>query len=151
MWSSVVAAVVAVSLCPGASPPVDGSVIAPFAPIGRYAGHWGVDFAAPIGAAVEAPASGDVSFAGPVAGRLSVSIDHGRGIVSTVSYLSDVLVSRGDRVVGGAVVGRSGSSHGADGVHMSVRIEGVYVDPAFLLSCDVGDITDALRLVPLAG
>jgi murein DD-endopeptidase MepM/ murein hydrolase activator NlpD len=135
-----------VSFCPAVQPPVDGPVVAPFAPIGRYAGHWGVDFAAPPGAAVRTPAAGRVTFAGSVAGRLSVSIDLGRGMVTTVSYLSEVVARRGDRVASADLVARSGRAHDLDAVHLSLRIDGTYVDPGLLFSCRAGDISDALWL-----
>lgn len=134
------------SLCPAARLPVDGPVVAPFAPIGRYAGHWGVDVAAAPGTDVYAPAGGTVTFAGSVAGRLSVSIDHGRGMTTTVSYLSGILVGPGDRVGSGTVVAQSALAHGVEAVHLSLRIDGVYVDPSLLLACHVGDISDALWL-----
>jgi len=128
---------------------VDGPVVAPFAPIGRYAGHWGVDFSVASGVDVHAPAAGTVVFAGSVAGRLSVSIDHGRGMISTVSYVSEVLAGREDRVSRGTVIARSGLAHGLRAVHLSLRIEGVYVDPWLLLACRGGDIPDALHLIPV--
>ncbi len=151
MWSSLLAVVVSVSLCPAAAPPVDGPVVAAFAPVGRYAGHWGVDYAAPVGARVNAVADGTVTFAGAVAGRLSVSIDHGRGLVSTVSYLSDRSASRGERVDRGERLALAGAPHDVPGVHLSLRIDGEYVDPRVLFDCRQGDVSDALRLVPVPG
>ncbi len=151
MWSSLLAAVVAVSLCPAAAPPVDGPIVATFAPVGRYSGHWGVDYAAPVGTHVNAVADGTVTFAGAVAGRLSVSIDHGRGLMSTVSYLSERVASRGDRVGRGDRLGLAGAPHDVAGVHLSLRVDGEYVDPAALFGCRQGDVSDALRLVPLPG
>lgn len=139
------------SFCPVTAAPVDGAVVEPFAPVGRYAGHWGIDFAAPLGTDVRAPVGGTVSFAGSVAGRLSVSIDHGRGMVTSLSYLSEVLVRRGQRVVVGETVAHSGVAHGRDAVHLSLRIDGTYVDPGVLFSCLVGDISDALRLTAAPG
>ncbi len=142
----VAAAIASASFCPVISPPADGPVVAPFAPIGRYAGHWGIDYAAPPGTGVHAPASGIVSFAGSVAGRLSVSIDHGRGIVTTVTYLSAVSTSRGVWVDRGDVIASSGRAHDLAAVHLSARIAGVYVDPGMLFRCQMGDISDALWL-----
>jgi len=59
--------------CIGLSPPVEGPVVAPFAPEGRFAGHWGVDFAVSPGTPVLGADGGVVSFAGEVAGMLSVN------------------------------------------------------------------------------
>jgi len=127
--------------------PVPGAVQTPFAPTGAYAGHWGVDLAAEMGTAVRAPVGGTVSFAGSVAGMLTVTIVSGEMKVS-VSYLSSVGVSRGDEVQAGEVVGQSGVAHGGDALHLSVRLHGQYVDPAPFLACRFGPISDALRLVP---
>lgn len=127
-----------------------GDVIRPFAPEGAYAGHWGVDVAAPAGAPLVAPLSGRVSFAGPVAGMLTVTIEQGPMKVS-LSYLGSVTVVGGASVSVGEVVGTSGRAHGLEAVHMSVRLSGEYVDPAPFLGCRLGSISDALRLVPYPG
>jgi hypothetical protein len=127
-----------------------GDVIRPFAPEGAYAGHWGVDVAAPAGAPVVAPLSGRVSFAGSVAGMLTVTIEQGPMKVS-LSYLGSVAVARGAAVSVGEVVGTSGHAHGLEAVHLSVRLSGDYVDPAPFLGCRLGSISDALRLVPYPG
>jgi murein DD-endopeptidase MepM/ murein hydrolase activator NlpD len=139
------------SPCPEAVAPVAGSVMADYAPIGDYAGHWGVDFAAEPGSEVGAIANGTVTFAGSVAGRLSVSVDHGRGLVTTVSYLSAVSVRKGQRVRAGQPLGESGRAHDTESVHLGLRIGGEYTDPMVLYSCRVGDISEALRLVPVPG
>ena len=147
----LLAALLFTSPCPEAIAPVPGPVIAGYAPIGDYAGHWGVDFAAEPGRAVGAVADGTVTFAGSVAGRLSVSVDHGRGLMTTVSYLSAVSVRKGELVGAGQKLGESGRAHGTGSVHLSLRIDGEYTDPMVLFSCRVGDISEALRLVPIPG
>jgi murein DD-endopeptidase MepM/ murein hydrolase activator NlpD len=145
---TVIALVVATSICPAVTAPVDGPIVGRFEPIGRYSGHWGVDYATPVGSEVAAVAAGVVSFAGSVAGRRSVSIDHGRGLVTTVSYLDEVLVPTGAFVERGDPIALSGLAHDVAAVHLSLRIDGIYVDPFFLFRCRVGDISDALSLVP---
>lgn len=147
----LLAALLLSSPCPEAVAPVAGSVVAAYAPIGDYAGHWGVDFAAEPGSEVHAIADGAVTFAGSVAGRLSVSVDHGRGLVTTVSYLSAVSVRKGEHVQAGQPLGASGRAHDTEAVHLSLRIGGQYADPMVLYSCRVGDISEALRLVPVPG
>lgn len=127
--------------------PVDGPVVEGYSPVGAFEGHWGVDYSAPIGTPVHAPASGVVTFAGSVAGMISVTIEPVDGFKVSVSYLSSRNVSAGQQVTRGAVVGLSGSPHGVPGVHLSTRIDGVYVDPASRLECRATDITRALRLV----
>ena len=131
--------------------PVDGPVVAGYAPVGSYGGHWGLDYASAPGTSVRAPASGRVTFAGSVAGMRSVTIEPVAGFKVSLSYLSEIMVSSGAAVDRGDVIGRSGSPHGVDGVHMSTRIDGEYVDPVSQLGCRDTDITRALRLVTPPG
>ncbi len=131
--------------------PVDGPIGESYAPAGSYAGHWGVDYAASAGTAVGAPADGKVTFAGSVAGMRSVTIEPVPGFKVSVSYLSVVGVSAGESVRRGQKVGESGSPHGRDGVHLSTRIDGAYVDPETQLGCRETDISRALRLVQPPG
>lgn len=118
--------------------PVPGEMTSPFAPIGHYQGHWGLDLAANPGSQVRAPGPGVVTFAGSVAGMLTVTIDHGGGLRSSVSYLESILVAHGDEVGSGEVVGRSGAAHGRPQLHLSVRVNGEYVDPEPFLACGAG-------------
>lgn len=79
-------------------PPV--RLLEPFrAPPTPYsAGHRGIDLAAPPEAVVRAAADGVVAFAGPVAGRGVLSIDHGDGVVSAIEPVV-ASVAVGDRVL----------------------------------------------------
>lgn len=126
------------------SPPVDGPIVRGFAPQGAYGGHWGIDLAVPIGTPVRAIASGVVSFSGEVAGRASVTVDHGGGLRSSYSYLTARSVSQGQRISSGMVVGESGIDHGIPALHLSLRLGSVYVDPARV--CGVLTPADALSL-----
>jgi murein DD-endopeptidase MepM/ murein hydrolase activator NlpD len=119
--------------------PVPGRVVAPFAPVGRYEGHWGLDLEAGYGSPVRAGGGGVVTFAGSVAGMRSVTIDHGGGLRSSVSYLSEILVETGMRVAPGALIAKSGMAHGEAALHFSVRIDGEYVDPLAHLLCGAGE------------
>lgn len=130
--------------------PIFGQQVGSFAPEGAYAGHWGLDLAASSGSSVRAPLAGTVSFAGSVAGMRTVTILNGDMKVS-VSYLSEVEVASGTRVERGTTVGRSGVAHGTEAVHVSVRIDDQYVDPAPFLECRFRPISEALRLVPYPG
>ncbi len=100
----------------------------PFAP-----GHRGVDVAAPTGSLVRASAAGVVSFAGSVAGNLTVTIDHGAGLLTTYSFLAQARVAKGAPVRRGDVVGTVGRGHTGSGfpphVHLSARRDGFYFDP----------------------
>lgn len=132
--------------------PVSGPVIRGFDPPGSPygSGHRGIDIAAPFGTLVHAPAAGVVTFAGNVGGRLFVTIDHGGGLLSTCSFLSSLLVHRGDVVVQGQGIARSGTGHAGDAapnVHLGVRLAGLYVDPMDYLGA--ASIVDLIRLAPI--
>lgn len=132
-------------------PPVDAPVAVRYeAPEHRWApGHRGIDYALPRGTRVRAAAGGVVTFAGDVAGTRAVTISHGSGYSTTYSDLATVEVRTGDEVGQGSWIGTSGSAHagGIDGIHLGVKLDGSYVDPALLLgSFDVGD---AIHLAPL--
>lgn len=110
-------------------PPVAGPVLAHFhAPTRFGAGHRGVDLGTAPGTPVRASAAGNVTFAGAVVGAVWVTVDHGH-LRTTVGPLSTVRVTRGDRVVRGAVLGTSGRAHGREAVHWSARRGDTYVDP----------------------
>lgn len=145
----VPAAVPAGSSCVGLARPVRGDIVQPFAPIGRYAGHWGVDLETEVGVSVSAAASGVVTFSGVVAGNSTISIDHGGGLKTSYSFLSHRGIVRGSWVDRGSQIGLSGQHDGAAALHFSVRIGGVYVDPDDFLGCQAAPPADALRLVPV--
>ena len=115
------------ALSPVFVPPVDAPVLAPFyLPDGQYgAGNRGIEYDTSPGDVVRAGASGTVSFAGPVAGSLYVTVDHGGGVLSSYSYLSRISVREGDLVSQAHVVGLAGEV-----MQFGVRIDGLYVDPA---------------------
>ena len=104
---------------------------APSAPWGP--GHRGVDIALRPGSVVHSVSGGIVSMAGPVAGANSVVIRHPDGTRSGYSFLSLVLVARGDRVAKGEALGTSGGTgpgHLNPGVlHLSWRVGEEYRDP----------------------
>jgi murein DD-endopeptidase MepM/ murein hydrolase activator NlpD len=132
--------------------PVVGPIIRGFdPPASPYgSGHRGIDIAAPAGTIVRAPAPGVVSFSGNVGGHLFVTIDHGGGLLSTASFLSERLVLRGDTVVQGQSIGRSGSGHQGDlqaNLHFGVRLNGTYVDPLDYLT--PASVVDMIRLAPI--
>jgi murein DD-endopeptidase MepM/ murein hydrolase activator NlpD len=105
------------------------------APPHRYGpGHRGMDLIALDGLAVKSPADGTVAFAGAVAGRGILTIDHGRGFVSTLEPLSSELV-QGTRVARGDTVGSIAlGGHAAHGsLHFGVRLHGEYINPMLLL------------------
>ncbi len=132
--------------------PVVGPVIRAFdppdSPFG--AGHRGIDIAAAAGTTAVAPADGTVSFAGPVGGRLFLTIDHGGGLESTYSWVGSLLVRRGDPVTRGQAVATTGGGHVGDAVanlHLGVRLHDAYVDPLDYL--EALDVALLIRLAPL--
>ena len=122
-------------------------MVAPYAPVGEYAGHWGLDFGVPAGSPVGAAAPGVVTFAGRVGGRASVTIDHGGDLRTSYSYLASIGVRRGDRTDQGTVLGVSDVHGGRTAVHFSLRIGERYIDPVARLVCPTAPWA-ALRLVP---
>nr|WP_255536415.1 M23 family metallopeptidase [Pacificimonas pallii] len=99
--------------------------------------HSGLDIAAPAGAPVRAPASGEVVLAGggySFEGNL-VIMDHGLGLYSAFLHLSKIDVQVGDMLKTGDPVGKVGSSGRATGPHLhwGVWWDGVRFDPATLL------------------
>lgn len=111
-------------------------VVSPFrAPPTPYAsGHRGIDLEVAPRARLVAAESGIVRFAGMVAGRGVVSIDHGGGVVSAIEPI-DPSVATGDELAAGAEIGtaaRGGHCEG-DCVHFGVRVDGEYVSPFLFL------------------
>ena len=95
-------------------------------------GHRGIDLGAVE--TVRAPADGQVAFAGMVAGRPVLTIDHGDGLVTTLEPVVTELVA-GHRVARGSPVGIVATGgHTRDGtVHFGVRWDGAYINPLRLL------------------
>ena len=116
--------------CGAYRPPVDAPVVDRFRlQDGHYgAGNRGLEYGTSPGQPVRAINAGRVSFSGPVAGRISVSIRHPDGRVSSLTGLEVAVVVRGELVARGAVVGTAGAR-----THLGVREDGRYVDPAPLL------------------
>lgn len=99
-------------------------------------GHRGVDLAADQGAVVYAAGPGVVRFAGPVAGRPVVSIDHPNGLRTTYEPVQPLVVV-GDRVAAGDQIGVLLPSHPGCPVsaclHWGLRRGTFYLDPLSLL------------------
>jgi len=118
--------------------PVVGPIVRHFErpPTPYAAGHRGIDLAVPFGTIVLAANNGTVAFAGQVGGLLFVSIDHADGLRTTYSYLSAVLVKKGQIVARGQAVARSGAGDpgGKQPVlHFGVKRGEEYLDPEPML------------------
>src|SRR2546423_4451144 len=139
--------------------PVDGPILRPFA-FGPdpYAGgqHRGIDIAAPAGAPVRAPASGQVSFSGTVpGGGRTVSIRTVDGYSVTLLHLGSLSVARGTTVAEGDAVGTVGPTGEVQEqepyVYLGIRVAADpqgYVDPVTLLPSRVAPPTGAAPAPP---
>ena len=99
---------------------------------GKPKKHRGIDFAGKIGTELMAVAPGRVVSAGERVGYgTTVEIDHGLGFTTLYAHLSQILVSRGDWVRPGTVVGLAGSSGRSTGPHLhyEIRYKGAPFDP----------------------
>ena len=99
--------------------------------------HFGIDIAAPMGTVVVAAASGlvalaerDMYFTGG-----TVILDHGYGLTSVYSHLSEVSVSVDEFVKVGTQIGMVGDTGRVTGPHLDWRINWfeIRLDPAFLV------------------
>jgi murein DD-endopeptidase MepM/ murein hydrolase activator NlpD len=94
--------------------------------------HTGLDFAGGEGLQIFAPAPGRVVFAGPLTVRGNATIiDHGWGIYSGFWHQSEILVSVGDMVEQGQVIGLVGGTGRVTGAHLhwEVWANGIQVNP----------------------
>jgi murein DD-endopeptidase MepM/ murein hydrolase activator NlpD len=94
--------------------------------------HPGIDIAVPTGSVVRAAAGGSVADAGqdPEYGWF-VLLQHAEGYQSMYGHLSRRLVTKGDSVAAGQVIGLSGSTgrSTAPHLHFEIRRQGVSLDP----------------------
>ena len=128
--------------------PLSGSVVTrPFdAPAHAYGpGHRGADLGGAPGAPVVAAGDGVVVFAGMVAGRPVVSVDHADGLRTTYEPV-DPVVGAGQQVARGSPIGTLVPGHAGCPVeaclHWGLRRGETYLDPLLLLVVRV-------RLLPL--
>jgi len=94
--------------------------------------HQGEDLASLVHSPVLAGNYGMVVFAEPLGiYGLTVVLDHGLGVFSSYSHLSQIDVKAGDRVPKGAVLGRTGLTGlaGGDHLHFGLNLQGEFVDP----------------------
>ncbi|SOD92930.1 M23 family metallopeptidase [Blastococcus haudaquaticus] len=132
--------------------PLDGDLIVtrPFEelPHPYAAGHRGADLAGTPSALVLAAGDGVVVFAGPVAGRPVISIDHVDGLRTTYEPV-DASVAAGQVVARGSPVGTLATGHEGCPVqaclHWGLRRGERYLDPLLLLR------PPRVRLLPWEG
>jgi murein DD-endopeptidase MepM/ murein hydrolase activator NlpD len=86
--------------------------------------HYGIDIAAKQGTLIKSSASGVVTMAEDdlyYTGG-TIIMDHGHGISSIYSHLENILVSVGDQINQGDVIGTVGSTGRSTGPHLDFRI-----------------------------
>jgi murein DD-endopeptidase MepM/ murein hydrolase activator NlpD len=99
--------------------------------------HQGLDYAVPEGTPVAAMNAGTVLLASPLYFEGNcVVLDHGQGLMTLYLHLSEIKVKAGERVERGGEIGLSGGTGRATGphLHLAVRWQGVYLNPATLLA-----------------
>ena len=100
---------------------------------GASTNHQGVDLAGPEGTPIYASRAGTVTTAtfGKAAGNY-VSINHGDGFSSVYMHMTHYVVSRGQKVSQGQVIGYMGSTGVSTGnhLHFGISYNGKYVNPA---------------------
>jgi murein DD-endopeptidase MepM/ murein hydrolase activator NlpD len=94
--------------------------------------HTGVDYGVAAGTPVYASASGRVVLAETLNIRgISAIVDHGRGVMTVYSHLSQINVVEGQYVERGAILGLVGTTGRSTGAHLhwELRVMGAPVDP----------------------
>ncbi|WP_300527716.1 M23/M56 family metallopeptidase [Maricaulis sp.] len=108
----------------------------PARPAGAPRMHHGVDVAAPLGTAINAPGAGvvthaDMGYGGSQRWGNTVVIDHGEGWSTLYAHMHTINVEVGEVVQAGSRIGRVGSTGASTGphVHVELRYNGERVDP----------------------
>lgn len=103
--------------------------------------HNGQDFEVPYGTDVYATGDGSVIESGWNSGGFGncIVIDHGYGFQTVYGHLSDIKVTRGQKVKRGDLIGISGSSGLSSGPHLHYQIEqfGTHKNPVNFFNNDV--------------
>lgn len=141
VWAAAVPAAMALD---GVAP-VPGPVERGFDPPDQpwLSGHRGADLRAEPGDAVRAAAAGRVTYAGTLAGRGVVVVEHGD--LRTTYLPVDASVPVGSVVAAGQVIGTLTAGHGCPGgscLHWGLKRGDVYLDPLSLIA------SVDLRLLP---
>ena len=121
--------------------PVESEVISSFGVRRMFNGelrgrHYGVDLRAPTGTKIRAGNSGKVVLARNLFfGGNTVIIDHGEGLFTIYCHLSRILISEGEMVEKGEIIGLSGMTGRVTGphLHFGAKVAGIRVDPLSLL------------------
>ena len=99
--------------------------------------HSGLDIAAPSGTEISAPAAGEVTLVDDLYyNGKTIFLDHGQGLVTMYCHLSASLITEGERVEQGDVIGLVGATGRVTGPHLhwSVSLNGYRVDPQAMMA-----------------
>lgn len=115
----------------------NATITSPFGPridpVAGYMGfHPGVDFGAALGTPIHAAGDGTVVFAGPEDGYGNYTcISHGGNVATCYAHQSVIMVTVGQAVTRGQVIGLVGSTGYSTGphLHFEVRLSGKVTDP----------------------
>jgi len=105
--------------------------------------HTGIDFVVNTGAPVYSPGRGKVVYIGRNGGYgLEMEIDHGFGYRTRYAHLSKVLVKRGQKIMRGDVIAKTGNSGLSTGPHLHYEIShnGRKLNPSRFFFDDLGFI-----------
>jgi len=97
--------------------------------------HKGIDYGTPLGRPVRAANSGTVALVAEdfrLHGK-TIVIGHGQGVCTLYLHLSKILVTSGQEMKKGEIIGRVGATGVATGPHLhyALYVAGVAVDPAW--------------------
>jgi hypothetical protein len=97
-------------------------------PAGPYGpGNRGIEYDIGPDTPIHAVDNGRVTFVGTIAGATHVVVEHGEGLKSTYAFVDFASVVRGQLIKRGDQMAIAGP-----GFHLTARLWGEYVDPAFL-------------------
>ncbi len=122
--------------------PIKGRISSPFGKKRTYNGveksyHSGLDIASPKGTEISVIADGEVLLAEKdlFYTGATVIVDHGSGLTSSYSHMTDILVKPGQKIKQGSVVGTVGSTGMSTGPHLHLAIDwnGIRIDPERVL------------------
>lgn len=104
----------------------------------KKAGHSGVDYAAPIGTKIFAPADGIVALVHQdmfLSGK-TLLINHGFGLFSSYSHLNKITVKEGKKIKRGELIAEIGNTGRSTGPHLHYVItwQGIRLDPEQLIN-----------------
>lgn len=100
---------------------------------GQWKMHYGIDMAAPQGTPIYATRTGVVTIASYQEGGAGyyVKLNHGDGYTSIYMHMTHYIVSEGEYVTAGQIIGYVGSTGGSTGphLHFGIAYRGEYKDP----------------------